>query len=73
MIALRQYERLRIYAPINVKPQGGGGGGYSREIDSESFPLGRDFDTWSLQGREFDMASILEDRENMEMSHTQSW
>ena len=33
------------YAPINVKPQGGGGAGYPREIDSESFPLGRGFDT----------------------------
>ena len=30
-------------APINVKPQGGGGGaGYPREIDSASFFLGRD-------------------------------
>ena len=34
------------YAPINVKPQGGGGGGrgYPREIDWECLPLGRDFD-----------------------------
>ena len=51
----------------------GRGGGYAWEIDSGSFPLGRDFDTQSLQGREFDMAAILEDRENLKMSHPQSW
>ena len=35
-----------------------------------SFSLGRDFDSWALPlGREFDMAAILEDRENLEMSH----
>ena len=36
-------------------PRVGGGGGYPREIDSASFPLGRDFDSWALPlGREFD-------------------
>ena len=46
-------------APINVKPQGGGGGaGYPREIDWACLP----------QGREFDMATILEDQEKLEMS-----
>ena len=63
---------FETYAPINVKPQGGGGG-YPRDIDSESFPLGRDFDIWPPQGREFDMAAILEDRENLVMSHPLSW
>ena len=38
------HNQCMIYAPINVKPQGGGGGGYLREIDSESLSLGRDFD-----------------------------
>ena len=38
--------RLTRNAPINVKPQGwGGGAGYPREFDSESLPQGRDFDT----------------------------
>ena len=83
------------YAIVNVKLQGGGGGGagYPREFDSDSFSLGRDFDSghcpWvSLRswrewvpnrfrtqlrrlpvGREFDMAAILDGRENLEMSH----
>ena len=47
-----------INAPINVKPQGGGGGaGYPWEIDSESFSLGGDFDIRALPwGREFYIA-----------------
>ena len=34
-------------APINVKPQGGGGGGRAThgDFDSESLPLSGDFDT----------------------------
>ena len=47
-----------INAPINVKPQSGGGGaGYPREIDSASFFLGGDFDIRVLPwGRAFDKA-----------------
>ena len=46
-------------APINVKPQGGGGRAvYPREIDSASFSLGGDFDIRVLLwGREFDIAT----------------
>ena len=45
-------------APINVKPQGGGGGRYPHEIDSVSFSLGGDFYIRVLPwGREFDMAT----------------
>ena len=44
-------------APINVKPQGRGGG-YPQEIDSASFSLGGDFDIRVLPwGREFDIAT----------------
>ena len=41
------YYFSKYNAPVNVKPQGGGGGGagYPREFDSDSFPLGRDFDS----------------------------
>ena len=49
-----------LYAPTNVKPQGGGGGGggYPQEIDSARFSLGGDFDIWVLPwGREFDIAT----------------
>ena len=46
-----------------LSPRVGGGGGYPREIDSESFSLGRDFD----------IAAILEDQENLLMSHPPSW
>ena len=48
-----------INAPIDVKPQGGGGGpGYPWEIDSASFSLGGDFDIRALpRGREFDIAT----------------
>ena len=63
-----------INAPINVKPQGGGGGGYLWEIDSENLPwvgiLTRT--VCASQGREFDMPAILEHRENLEMSYPQS-
>ena len=53
---------------------GGGGGCYPREIDSESLPLGRNFDTNALpQSWEFDMPAILEDRENLEMTYSPSW
>ena len=45
-----------------LSPRVEGGGGYSREFDSESLP----------QGREFDMSAILEDREKLEISHTRS-
>ena len=58
------------YAPINVKPQGRvGGAGYPREIESATLSLGWDFDIKVLPwGREFDMAIILEDRNNLETS-----
>ena len=48
-----------INAPIDVKPQGGGGGaGYPWEIDSASFSLGGDFDIQALPwGREFDTST----------------
>ena len=67
----------RYYAPINVKPQGGvgGGGGYLREVDSENLSLGRDFDTYSMcfpRVGEFDMPAIMEHRENLEMNYPQS-
>ena len=52
-----------------LSPRVGGGGATPGKL---SFPLGRDFDTWSQQGREFDVATILEDRENLEMSHVLS-
>ena len=39
------------------------GAGYPREIDWAYLP----------QGREFDMAAILEDREKLEMSDLPSW
>ncbi|XP_067041107.1 uncharacterized protein [Acropora muricata] len=43
--------------------------GYPREIDSVTFSLGWDFDIWVLPwGREFDVATILEDRNNLETS-----
>ena len=62
------------YAPVNVTPQGRGGGGYPREFDSATFPLGRVFDTWAPPlGREFDMAAILEGRENLEMRRREAY
>ena len=36
-----------IYAPINVKPEGGGGSGNSREFDHDAYPQGGDFDLTS--------------------------
>ena len=55
-----------------LSPRVGGGGVYLWEIDSESLPLGRDFDTYALpHGREFDMSAILEHGENLEMSYPQ--
>ena len=42
---------------LSPREEGGGGAGYRREIDSASFSLGGDFDTWVLpSGREFDIA-----------------
>ena len=64
-----------MYRNDNVKPQGEGGGGGGEwgvpgEVDSEGLPLGRDFDTYaSPPGREFDMSTILEHPENLEMSN----
>ena len=50
--------RVDRNAPINVKPQGGGRAGYSREIVSARFSLGGDFDIRVLPwGREFDIAT----------------
>ena len=50
-----------------LSPRVGGGEGYPREIGSGSFSLGGDFDIWVLPwGRELDMATILEDRKNLE-------
>ena len=45
------------YAPINLKPRGWGGGGYTHRIDSVSASLGGDFDIWVLPwGQELDIA-----------------
>ena len=39
---------LYSYAPINVKPDGGGGGesGNPREFDRDAYPQGGDFDNF---------------------------
>jgi len=48
----RQVKHCSIYAPISVKPKGGGGTGYPQESDCETCPLGSDSDcTQCLQQR----------------------
>ena len=66
------WRQPRLYAPINVKPQGGGGGLPAGIWFREPSP-GKG--CWHLplpQGREFDMSAILEDRENLEISQPRS-
>ena len=60
-------------APINVKPQGGrGGGGRAThgKLTEHAFPwVGiLTFKRCPRPGREFDKTAILEDREKLEMS-----
>ena len=60
---------LKLNAPINVKPQGGGGGVGLLDFDCEVCPQSMDFDcTTYSQGREFDMATILDNEEGLEIN-----
>ena len=57
-----------INAPINVNPQGGGGGATHGKLTESTFPWVGILTFKRCQGREFDMAAILEGREKLEMS-----
>ena len=49
VISLSEAAAKFLYAPINVKPEGGwgGGSGNPREFDCDAYPQGGDFDLTS--------------------------
>ena len=54
---------------LSPRMGGGGGGGYPRGFDCEVCPKGGDFDrTTYPQGGEFDMATILNNKEGLEIN-----